>query len=196
MQQLLYIGKSPKGKIPHTWHFWNIKIRKPPYVSSLKIIGLLHFLNFWVHQKKITIYSLFGSPCSKYKSSMPPRQVPDRCQVHRSQRGEQPPHCERMSHQFQVSIFDQKSCHLTLPTAKTFQNLYSYTCRVGLAMPKYSPLKPKADQVLGSATSWKNSWIRNKTKDIEKLQQNLKFWRKAVWLSPVWWTCGWRRWGI
>ena len=63
MQQMLYIGKSPKGKIPHTWHFWNIKIPKPPYVSSLKIIGLLHFLNFWVHQKKITIYSLFGSPC-------------------------------------------------------------------------------------------------------------------------------------
>ena len=63
MQQMLYIGKSPKGKIPHTWHFWNIEIRKPPYVSSLKIIGLLHFLNFWVHQKKITIYSLFGSPC-------------------------------------------------------------------------------------------------------------------------------------
>ena len=44
-------------------HSWNIKIRKPPYVSSLKIIGLLNFLNFWVHQKKITIYSLFGSPC-------------------------------------------------------------------------------------------------------------------------------------
>ena len=37
-----HIGKSPKGKIPHTWHFWNIKIPKPPYVSSLKIIGLLH----------------------------------------------------------------------------------------------------------------------------------------------------------
>ena len=46
MQQLLYIGKSPKGKIPHTWHFWNIEIRKPPYVSSLKIIGLLHLFKF------------------------------------------------------------------------------------------------------------------------------------------------------
>ena len=46
MQQMLYIGKSPKGKIPHTWHFWNIEIRKPPYVSSLKIIGLLHFFKF------------------------------------------------------------------------------------------------------------------------------------------------------
>ena len=46
MQQMLYIGKSPKGKIPHTWHFWNIKIPKPPYVSSLKIIGLLHLFKF------------------------------------------------------------------------------------------------------------------------------------------------------
>ena len=32
-------------------------------MSSLKIIGLLHLLNFWAHQKKITIYSLFGSHC-------------------------------------------------------------------------------------------------------------------------------------
>ena len=39
---------------------------------------------------------------------------------------------------------------MTLSTAKTFQNLYGYTYRVGLAMPKYSPLKPKADQVLGA----------------------------------------------
>ena len=35
-----HIGKAPKGKIPRTWHFWNIKIPKPPYISSLKIIGL------------------------------------------------------------------------------------------------------------------------------------------------------------
>ena len=46
MQQMLYIGKSPKGKIPRTWHFWSIKIPKPPYVSSLKIIGLLHLFKF------------------------------------------------------------------------------------------------------------------------------------------------------
>ena len=46
VQQLLYIGKSSKGKIPCTWHFWNIKIPKPPYISSLKIIGLLHFFKF------------------------------------------------------------------------------------------------------------------------------------------------------
>ena len=30
-----HIGKSPKGKIPRTWHFWNIKIPKPPYHSCL-----------------------------------------------------------------------------------------------------------------------------------------------------------------
>ena len=46
MQQLLYIGKSQKGKIPHNWCFWNIKIPKPPCISSLKIIGLLHFWKF------------------------------------------------------------------------------------------------------------------------------------------------------
>ena len=38
--------KSWKGKIPHTWHFLNIRIPKPPYISSLKIIRLLNFLNF------------------------------------------------------------------------------------------------------------------------------------------------------
>ena len=46
VQQLLNIGKSPEGKIPHTWHFWNLKIQKPPYISFLKIIGLLHFFRF------------------------------------------------------------------------------------------------------------------------------------------------------
>ena len=40
---LLCIRKSPKGKIPHTWHFSNIKIPKPPYISSLKIIRFSHF---------------------------------------------------------------------------------------------------------------------------------------------------------
>ena len=70
MQQMLYIGKSPKGKIPHTWHFWNIKIPKPPYVSSLKIIGLLHLFKFLGPSKEnynlqslwITLYfSLFAA---------------------------------------------------------------------------------------------------------------------------------------
>ena len=46
MQQSFYIGKSWKGKIPHTWHFLNIRIPKPPYISSIKIIRLLNFLNF------------------------------------------------------------------------------------------------------------------------------------------------------
>ena len=122
---------------------------KPEY---LKICApLVQF--FWT-QNPIGASNFYASVTSKYKSSMPPRQVPDRCQVHKSQRGEQPPYCEGMSHQFQVSIFDQKNhVTLTLSTAKTFQNLYGYTCRVGLAMPKYSPLKPKADQVLGAVTS-------------------------------------------
>ena len=46
VQQMLFIGKALKVKIPLTWHFWNIKIPKPPYKSSLKIIGLFHFLKF------------------------------------------------------------------------------------------------------------------------------------------------------
>ena len=73
MQQMLYIGKSPKGKIPHTWHFWNIKIPKPPYVSSLKIIGLLHLFKFLGPSKEnynlqslwITLYSLLESKISR-----------------------------------------------------------------------------------------------------------------------------------
>ena len=43
VQQMLYIGNAWRGKTPRTWHFWNIKIPKPPCISSLKIIGLLHF---------------------------------------------------------------------------------------------------------------------------------------------------------
>ena len=46
VQPLLYNRNVPKGKTPQAWHFWNIKIPKPPYISSLKIIGLLHFLKF------------------------------------------------------------------------------------------------------------------------------------------------------
>ena len=38
--------KSSKRQNSHTLRFWNIKIPKPPYISSLKIIGLLHFLEF------------------------------------------------------------------------------------------------------------------------------------------------------
>ena len=41
VQQMFFIGKAPKGKILDTWHFWNIIILKPPFVSSLKITGLL-----------------------------------------------------------------------------------------------------------------------------------------------------------
>ena len=63
VQQMLYIGIAPKGKILSIWHFSNIRILKPPYIRSLKIIGFLYFFNFWVRQKKITIYSLFWSPC-------------------------------------------------------------------------------------------------------------------------------------
>ena len=64
VKQMACIGKAPKGKIPHTWHFWNIKIPKPPNKSSLKSIGLLHFLIFLGLSEKNTCDSLFGSPCN------------------------------------------------------------------------------------------------------------------------------------
>ena len=47
VQQMLYDGIAPKGKIPSTWHFWNIKIPKPPYISSLKITGFANFFHFF-----------------------------------------------------------------------------------------------------------------------------------------------------
>ena len=70
MQQSFYIGKSRKGKIPHTLHFSNIRIPKPPYISSLKIIRLLNFLNFLGLSEEnynlqslwITLYELCALP--------------------------------------------------------------------------------------------------------------------------------------
>ena len=53
VQQMLVLGKALKGKIPHAWQFWNIRISKPPYNSSLKIFGSLHFSKFLVNQEKI-----------------------------------------------------------------------------------------------------------------------------------------------
>ena len=71
MQQSFYIGKSWKGKIPHTWHFLNIRIPKPPYISSIKIIRLLNFLNFLGLSEEnynlqslwITLYRAFTFNC-------------------------------------------------------------------------------------------------------------------------------------
>ena len=37
---------SSEGKIPQICYFWNIKMPKPPHISSRKIIGLLHFMKF------------------------------------------------------------------------------------------------------------------------------------------------------
>ena len=67
--QMLYIGKAPRGKFSHTWQFWNIKIPKPPNLSSLKIIGFLHFLKFLgplgkdynLHSLIITLYLSKGT---------------------------------------------------------------------------------------------------------------------------------------
>ena len=67
VQQMLCCGKARKRKISHTWQFWNIKIPKPPYIISLKIIGLLHFLKFLSPSEKITIYSLYSSPSNNFQ---------------------------------------------------------------------------------------------------------------------------------
>ena len=63
VQQLLYFGKAPQSKITNTLPFCNIKIPKPPYISSLKIIGFLHFFKFLGPSEKnlqslmITLYN-------------------------------------------------------------------------------------------------------------------------------------------
>ena len=67
--QMLYIGKAPRGKFSHNWQFWDIKIPKPPNLSSLKIIGFLHFLKFLgplgkdynLHSLIITLYLSKGT---------------------------------------------------------------------------------------------------------------------------------------
>ena len=59
-----------------TWTFWDIKISKPPYISSLKMVGFVHFSNFFIPSEKyyklqscwITLYQIFSvatSSCPK-----------------------------------------------------------------------------------------------------------------------------------
>ena len=59
VHKMLYNWKALKGKILHTWRFWNIKRAKPPYKLP-EIIWLFHFLKFLGQSKKTL---LFGSPC-------------------------------------------------------------------------------------------------------------------------------------
>ena len=40
-------GKTLKGKICFTWHFWDIKLSKPPNVPFPKIVGFCNFLRIW-----------------------------------------------------------------------------------------------------------------------------------------------------
>ena len=61
---MLFIGKAPKGKI-HTPYDFETSKYKPPYISSLKIIGFLRFFKFLGPSEKnynlqslmITLYS-------------------------------------------------------------------------------------------------------------------------------------------
>ena len=76
---MLYIVNTSKGKTPRTWHLWNIKIPKPPYISSLKIIELLHFWKILGPSEEIynpqslwiTLYHYYYylKPVSEYKRS-------------------------------------------------------------------------------------------------------------------------------
>ena len=50
--RMLYIGKTS-----HTWQFWSIKIPKPPYIRSLKVIGFLHFLISLGPSEKDTVFN-------------------------------------------------------------------------------------------------------------------------------------------
>ena len=51
VKKMLYIEKAPKGKTPNTWHFWSVKIPKPPYTTSVQIIGLLPWLKIGLSEK-------------------------------------------------------------------------------------------------------------------------------------------------
>ena len=64
LEPILNFGKTVKGKNFSTWLFSDLKISKPPYLPLPKIIGLAIFLIFHVCQREITIYSLFGLPCT------------------------------------------------------------------------------------------------------------------------------------
>ena len=95
VQQMLYIGNAWRGKTPRTWHFWNIKIPKPPCISSLKIIGLLHFWKVLGPSKAnsnpqslcITLYLLLTGPSNstmyntiaKKRKLAPSPDCPPRC---------------------------------------------------------------------------------------------------------------------
>ena len=66
VEQMLFIGKPPKGIISHTWQFWNINISKPTYISSQEMIKSFNFLSSSIF---FTIYSLYWSPCRIDKKS-------------------------------------------------------------------------------------------------------------------------------
>ena len=44
--------KSSERQNSQTWQFWNIKIPKPPYISSLKMVWFVHFSNFLIPSEK------------------------------------------------------------------------------------------------------------------------------------------------
>ena len=70
-EQMLYIWKSPKGKIPHIWHFWNIKIPTPPFISSLKIGGLMQFVILLCPlQTNYNPYSLLINPFRQFPKDL------------------------------------------------------------------------------------------------------------------------------
>ena len=85
------------------------------------------------------------------------KKVPNCCEVHRPWWREQPTRSKGMSHQFQV----WGAVHISWWGHILLQHLIScgeyiwidssivHFLRVGLALPKHSSLKPKADQVLG-----------------------------------------------
>ena len=41
-----HFSTTRKAKFVFTWLLWDIKISKPPYVTSLKMVELCHFLSF------------------------------------------------------------------------------------------------------------------------------------------------------
>ena len=66
---MLYIGNPPKGEMSQSALLKDQNTKTSLYKLSKNHWIIAFFMNFWVHQKKIAIYSLFVTTCnSSFKS--------------------------------------------------------------------------------------------------------------------------------
>ena len=66
---MLYIGNPPKGEMSQSALLKDQNTKTSLYMLSKNHWIIAFFMNFWVHEKKIAIYSLFVTTCnSSFKS--------------------------------------------------------------------------------------------------------------------------------